>query len=608
LSPVEEKLSPCFIDLGINVQRMLSPFSTDYTGLSVVKISNTLYPLPRQGLLPDFIAGLVVAVMLVPQAVAYAFLAGLPPEAGLFSSLLPLLAYAVLGSSPTLAVGPVAIISLMTLSSLHGVVSPDASDYPAYATLLAGMTGIWLFIFFAIGLGSWTSFISHSVISGFTSAAAIVIILSQLKYFTGLDIPRGGPGWSPLAFITQHWREITFWPLVTAFSGALLLVFWQKVTPAVTARFALSDALKTLTNRAGPLILVTTGTLLVLFFEPPLATVGTVPSGFPTLSLPAMTGLNWQALILPSGVLGLIIYLESLSISNTMARDQTNRIRPNQELLALGAANLTAAISHAMPVAGGFGRSMVMQSAGALSQWAAIFTFIFMALVCLVAGSWFQHLPHAALGALIVVATWPLFRWRDGLNAWNFQRSDGIVWLTTFTLVIITDAESGIIAGVIVSLVIYLRRTSQPHIAEIGRIPRTQQFRNVLRHAVETLPDATLIRVDENLYFANSDYLIDYVLERVARRPDIKHVVLVGTAINHIDYCGLEALELLNNRLQEQSVLLHLAEFKGPVIDQLNKTHLAEKIAPGQVFFTINEAMVALGHSLAEDSDDNYII
>jgi len=587
---------------------MLSPFSTDYTGLSVVKISNTLYPLPRQGLLPDFIAGLVVAVMLVPQAVAYAFLAGLPPEAGLFSSLLPLLAYALLGSSPTLAVGPVAIISLMTLSSLHGVVSPDASDYPAYATLLAGMTGTWLFIFFAIGLGSWTSFISHSVISGFTSAAAIVIILSQLKYFTGLDIPRGGPGWSPVAFASQHWQDIALWPLVTAFSGALLLVFWQKVTPALTARFALPGALKTLTNRAGPLVLVTTGTLLVLIIEPPLATVGAVPSGFPSLSLPTITDLNWQALILPSAVLGLIIYLESLSISNTMARDQTNRIRPNQELLALGTANLTAAISHAMPVAGGFGRSMVMQSAGALSQWAAIFTFIFMTLVCLVAGSWFQHLPHAALGALIVVATWPLFRWRDGLNAWNFQRSDGIVWLTTFALVIITDAESGIIAGVIVSLVIYLRRTSQPHIAEIGRIPRTLQFRNVLRHAVETLPDVTLIRVDENLYFANSDYLIDYVLERVVRRPDIKHVVLVGTAINHIDYCGLEALELLNNRLKERSVLLHLAEFKGPVMDQLNKTHLAEKIAPGQVFFTINEAMVALGHSIGEDSDDNYII
>ena len=573
-----------------------------------MKISNTLYPLPHQGLLPDFIAGLVVAVMLVPQAVAYAFLAGLPPEAGLFSSLLPLLAYALLGSSPTLAVGPVAIISLMTLSSLQGVVSPDASDYPAYATLLAGMTGLWLFIFFAIGLGSWTSFISHSVISGFTSAAAIVIILSQLKYFTGLDIPRGGPGWSPVAFTAEHWRDIALWPLITALTGAALLIFWQKVIPAVTTRFALPDALRTLANRAGPLVLVTTGILLVLVISPPLATVGAVPSGFPTLSLPQISELNWQALLLPSGVLALIIYLESLSISNTMAREQTNRIRPNQELLALGTANVAAAISHAMPVAGGFGRSMVMQSAGALSQWAAVFTFGFMALVCLVAGSWFEHLPHAALGALIVVATWPLFRWRDGLNAWHFQRSDGIVWLTTFALVIIIDAESGIIAGVIVSLVIYLRRTSQPHIAEIGRLPRTQQFRNVLRHAVETIPGVTLIRVDENLYFANSDYLIDYVLERIARRPDIKHVVLVGTAINHIDYCGLEALELLNSRLQERSVLLHLAEFKGPVMDQLNRTHLAEKINPGRVFFTISEAMTALGHSVTEDSDDNYII
>jgi len=577
-----------------------------------VNFSNTLFPFRRDWLVSDAVAGLVVAVMLVPQAIAYAFLAGLPPEAGLFASLLPLLAYAALGTSPTLAVGPVAIISLMTLSSLHGVVSPDASDYPAYAALLAGMTGLWLLIFFTIGLGSWTSFISHSVISGFTSAAAIVIILSQLKYFTGLDIPRGGPGWSPLSYLAGHWQNIALLPLVIGVTGALLLVFWQKNAPIFSQKLAnmlaLPVAITTLINRAGPLVLIISSALFVYFVSPALATVGVVPSGLPDFRLPDTTALNWQALLLPSAILALIIFLESLSISNTMARQQSVRVRPNQELLALGTANLTAAVTQAMPVAGGFGRSMVMISAGARSQWSAVFTFVFMALVCVVAGNWFQNLPHAALGALIVVATWPLFRWQDGWNAWKFQRSDGLVWLVTFTGVLIIDAESGIIAGVIVSLIIYLRRTSQPHIAEIGRIHNTNLYRNILRHRVETVPGISLIRVDENLYFANSDFLVDYVLDRLKQRPDIRHVVLAGSSINHVDYCGLEALELLNERLAQQNVTLHLAEFKGPVMDQLRKTHLINKIKPGRVFFTVADAIDALHGPLSSQSDDHYII
>lgn len=573
-----------------------------------MKFANTLLPWDATRLIPDISAGVIIAIMLVPQAIAYAFLAGLPPEAGLFASLLPLLAYALLGSSPTLAVGPVAIISLMTLDALHGVVEVSGANYPAYATLLAAMTGTWLLIFFTIGLGSWTSFISHSVISGFTSAAALVIIISQLTYFTGLEVPRGGPGWEPLRFTVEHWWDIALTPLLLGIGGIILVLAWQKMIPVVSARLKLNSSLATLVNRSGPLILIISATLVTLGFQLNTDTVGMIPSGLPSLSFPAVSTMNWQALLLPSAILALIIFLESLSIANTMAREQKRRILPNQELLALGIANLAASITQAMPVAGGFGRSMVMVSSGARSQWAAVVTFIAMVIVALVAGRWFQYLPEAILGAIITVATWPLFRWQDGWKAWKFQRSDGLVWFVTFATVLGTNAETGIITGVGLSLFLYLKRTSQPHIAEVGRIENTDQFRNILRHKVQTTSGIMLIRVDENLYFANSDFLVDYILGKVLRNHDLRHVVIVGTAINHIDFCGVEALELLHERLLEQNIQLNLAEFKGPVMDQLARSDLLKHLSAKQVFFTASEALKSLQNTDKSKDDDFYTI
>lgn len=573
-----------------------------------MKFANTLLPWDATRLIPDISAGVIIAIMLVPQAIAYAFLAGLPPEAGLFASLLPLLAYALLGSSPTLAVGPVAIISLMTLDALHGVVEVSGANYPAYATLLAAMTGTWLLIFFTIGLGSWTSFISHSVISGFTSAAALVIIISQLTYFTGLEVPRGGTGWEPLRFTVEHWWDIALTPLLLGIGGIILVLVWQKMIPVVSARLKLNSSLATLVNRSGPLILIISATLVTLGFQLNTDTVGMIPSGLPSLSFPAVSTMNWQALLLPSAILALIIFLESLSIANTMAREQKRRILPNQELLALGIANLAASITQAMPVAGGFGRSMVMVSSGARSQWAAVVTFIAMVIVALVAGRWFQYLPEAILGAIITVATWPLFRWQDGWKAWKFQRSDGLVWFVTFATVLGTNAETGIITGVGLSLFLYLKRTSQPHIAEVGRIENTDQFRNILRHKVQTTSGIMLIRVDENLYFANSDFLVDYILGKVLRNHDLRHVVIVGTAINHIDFCGVEALELLHERLLEQNIQLNLAEFKGPVMDQLARSDLLKHLSAKQVFFTASDALKSLQNTDKSKDDDFYTI
>lgn len=570
---------------------------------------STLWPIRRDAIPDDLIAGLVVGIMLVPQAIAYAYLAGLPPEAGIYSSLFPLLAYALLGTSPTLAVGPVAIISLMTLSTLQAIPGITPEQFGDHAILLAAMTGLWLWLFCAIGLGTWASFISHSVVSGFTSAAALVIILSQLKSLTGVAIPRDGPVWTPVQHLLMHGDQIDLFTLTAGLIGLFLLIFWQRGLSSFIGHTALPERLKTLIRSSGPLVLISSGILLAWIAPGNMATVGAISAPWPSLSLPDVPTMQWQALLLPSAILALIIFLESLSIANAMARSRHQRpAKANQELLALGGANLFSALSHGMPVAGGFGRSMVMMSSNARSQWATVVAVLVVALLTHLGSRTFDYLPEAALGALIIGATWPLFRWQDGWRAWQFQRSDGLVWLTTFILVLGIDAINGILAGVIVSLIMYLRRTSQPHIAEVGRLANSQeQFRNVLRHDTRTVPGVMLIRVDENLYFANGDYLIGFVLKRLSQQPDVHDVVLIGSAINHIDFCGLEALEHLQQQLADDGKTLHLADFKGPVMDQLKHTEFLQSLRPGQVFFTTAEALSVLSHPRHLD-DDFYVI
>ncbi|MDF1764019.1 MAG: SulP family inorganic anion transporter, partial [Oleibacter sp.] len=283
-----------------------------------MSLQNTLFPWQKEWLWPDLIAAFVVTVLLIPQAIAYAFLAGLPPQTGLFASLLPLMAYAILGRSPSMALGPVAIISLMTIGTLADVSIPSAESYPAYAALLAGLCGAWLLVFFVAGLGTWTSFISHSVISGFTSAAAIVIIISQLKFLTGIDIPRGGSGWQPLVTIFEQWRDINLTTLAISIGALVLLLVWRLWAPRFSAN--LPNMLASLVRNSGALVVIVLAVSATLFWSLPVQVVGQIPTGLPHFVLPEFNQLNWRELIVPSGVMALIIYLESLAIANALAR------------------------------------------------------------------------------------------------------------------------------------------------------------------------------------------------------------------------------------------------------------------------------------------------
>lgn len=363
----------------------------------------------------------------------------------------------------------------------------------------------------------------------------------------------------------------------------LALIIWPKVTNGKI-------------SKAGPLFAVLSGLAAYTIAELNISTVGAIPSGLPSFELPSLLLQHWQTIawakLLPSAaIIALIAYLESLSVGTAMAIQTRNRLDANQELLALSGANLVAAFSQAYPVAGGFGRSMVNLAAGAKTQLASIITVLFVTIVCLFFSSWIATLPKTILGAIIIAAVLPLIKWQDGIHAWHYQKSDGLIWLTTFSAVLISNAETGIIIGIALSLVMYLRRTSQPHIAEVGRYQGSDHFRNVDRHTVTTCPELLLIRVDENLYFANSQYLEDYIRQRLTSKPETKHIILIGSAINHIDYNGYETLLRLMQQLKDNQIQLHLAEFKGPVMDQLLAGKLLQKLPAGKVFFTASDAL-----------------
>lgn len=551
-----------------------------------MRLFPTLQNYSRSWLKDDLGAGLIVAILIVPQAIAYAFLAGLPAETGLYAAILPLLFYALIGTSPTLAVGPVAIVSLMTLEALTPLAS-DQLTLAAYATTLALLVAAFLLLFYVIGLGRWTTFISHSVISAFTSAAAIVIVLNQIKHLSGLSIGRDGPFYQPLLSLIQQSHQIVLPALILGLIILLFLLIWPRITRGSLAK-------------TGPLFAVAGGILVVTAGQISIDTVGDIPSGLPQFQLPQLLlhhwqQLEWQQLLPSAAIIALIGYLESLSVASAMALQTRSRIEPNRELLALGLANAAAALTQAYPVAGGFGRSMVNLAAGARTQLAAVVTAVVVALVCLFFSDWFTQLPNTVLGAIIIAAVLPLIKWRDGLQAWRYQKSDGLIWLITFSAVLISNAETGIFIGISLSLLLYLKRTSEPHIAEVGRYQDSDHFRNIQRHEVTTSPEILLIRVDENLYFANSQFLQDYINQRISQSPQVRHVILIGSAINHIDFDGYETLQRMLTQLRQKQILLHLAEFKGPVMDQLQASDLLPKLAPGQVFFTASDALRQLG-------------
>ncbi|NVF13467.1 SulP family inorganic anion transporter [Vreelandella maris] len=556
----------------------------------------------HRGLLTrDVLAAVIVTLMLVPQALAYAMLAGLPPEMGLYASMLPLVLYAIFGTSASLAVGPVAVAALMTASALSSFAAPGSPEYIGAALVLAALSGLILIAMGVLRLGFLVNFLSHPVISGFVTASGILIAISQLKHIFGVEAS-GHNVVDLLQALLGQWQQLNVITLLIGLGVWVYLWVCRKRLNGWLTKLGMPASWAGLMVKAAPISAVVVTTLLAWGFQLEqrgVDVVGFVPSGLPAITLPSLDQSLWLGLLPAALLISLVGFVESVSVAQTLAAKRRQRIDPNQELIALGMANLGAGVSSGSPVSGGFSRSVVNFEAGAATPLAGAFTALGIVLATLLLTDLLAFLPTATLAATIIVAVGTLIDLPAVKRTWQYSRSDGVAMVATLLLTLLHSVEVGIISGVVLSLGLHLYRTSQPHSAVVGRVPGTEHFRNVKRHQVETDEHVAMLRIDESLYFANTRYLEDTVMALAARSPSIKHIVLTCQAVNVIDASALESLEAINGRLKDAGAMLHLAEVKGPVMDRLKHTAFYHELT-GQVFFTTYDAWQALAHPASE--------
>ncbi|WP_420388791.1 SulP family inorganic anion transporter [Marinobacter sp.] len=554
----------------------------------------------------DVLAGVITAILLVPQGMAYAMLAGLPPEMGLYASILPPIVYALIGSSRTLAVGPVAVAALMVANALSTHFGNESSEAAlAGAMILAAETGALLLLMGIFRVGTLVSFISHPVLSGFTSGAALLIVTSQLKHLSGIQLERGDLFATVVPFF-QRIGDVHVPTLLFGLISILLLLLARKPMARFLVAHGIPHSTAAIIGRMAPLVIVIGSTVVAGVSQAEgygLSVVGAIPGGLPVPDLDFLSAEGWVAL-LPSAVLiALVGYVESVSVAKVLAARRRQKIDANRELTALGMSNIAAAVGGAMPVAGGFSRSVVNFDAGARTQFAAIVTATLVAVVAAFFTDWFYYLPNAVLAAIIVVAVVQLVDISGAVAIWRYDRADGIALLATGLAVPFLGIESGLLIGIGLSLVLYLWRTSQPHMAILGRVPDTDHFRNVNRYRVDTLPSVLIIRVDENLYFANANAVETYLMQKVACNEDVQDVVLLMSAVNYVDSSALEMLEHLEMDFRATGVSMHLAEVKGPVMDRLHHTRLGKALVDSRIHLSAKHAWEALGDEIHEGSD-----
>jgi SulP family sulfate permease len=543
----------------------------------------------------DLVAAVIGTIMLIPQSLAYALLAGLPPQVGLYASILPLAAYAVFGTSRALAVGPVAVVSLMTAAAIGNLGLTDPAVVAAAAVVLAALSGLVLVLMGVFRLGFIANFLSHPVISGFITASGILIALSQLKYILGVEA-YGETLPALLGTLVANVGAINLPTLVIGILATGFLFWVRRGLKPLLVRLGVGPRLADVLTKAGPVAAVAISTLAVWSLgldAAGVAIVGSVPSGLPPFTLPVLDADLWLSLLGPAVLISLIGFVESVSVAQTLAAKRRQRIVPDQELIALGASNVAAAVSGGYPVTGGFARSVVNFDAGAETPAAGAFTAVGIALATLTLTPLLFFLPKAVLAATIIVAVLSLVDLSILRRAWAYSHADFLAVAVTILVTLVIGVEAGVSAGVGLSVLLFLWRTSRPHIAEVGRVPGTEHFRNVNRHKVETDPAILTIRVDESLYFANARYLEDYILDRAARCPDLRHVILQCSAVNDIDLSALESIEAIDHRLASMDVTLHLSEVKGPVTDKLARTSFLEHLS-GRLFLTQHQAVATL--------------
>ena len=549
----------------------------------------------KSALTNDMVAALIVTIMLIPQSLAYALLAGLPPEAGLYASIAPILFYAIFGTSRALAVGPVAVVSLMTAAALGKILDQGTAGYAVAALSLAFLSGSILLAMGVFRLGFVANFLSHPVIAGFITASGVLIATSQLKHILGIK----GEGENLIDMVhglITHISEVNFITLTIGVLATAFLFWVRKGLKPFLRKLGVVGTLADVLTKAGPVAGVVVTTLAVWLFglaDKGVAIVGAVPQSLPPLTMPSFSPELLKQLLLPAFLISIIGFVESISVAQTLAAKKRQRIDPDQELIGLGTANLGAAFTGGFPVTGGFSRSVVNFDAGAETPAAGAYTAVGLAIAAVALTPLIYFLPKATLAATIIVAVLSLVDFSILKRSWAYSKADFAGVLATIVLTLAMGVEIGVSTGVGLSILLHLYKSSKPHIAEVGLVSGTEHFRNILRHKVETTPSVVNLRVDESLYFANARFLEDKIYDRVARDKGVRHVVLQCCAINEIDLSALESLETINSRLSEMDVKLHLSEVKGPVMDVLKRAHFLSELT-GKVYLSQFEAANAL--------------
>lgn len=574
--------------------------------------SKLLYKLPAWAFLShytpvkfksDVLAALIVVAMLVPQGMAYAMLAGLPPIMGLYASILPMIIYALLGGSSTLSIGPVAIISMMTFATLNPLFEVGSPVYIEAATLLALMVGIISLLLGLFRFGFLIQLISHPVIQSFIIASALLIAFGQLKFLVDLPLKANNiPEFA--SSLLQYFPLLHVPSLIFGLLSIGLLIYLPKLlkSQAVQSRIGSTDFLV----RAVPLILVCLGIGAIVFLDLKLQgikTVGAIPSGFPPLSFPHW---NWELVmtLLPgASMIAMISFVESLSIAQATALQQRSHLNSNQELIALGLANISAGVSSAFPVTGSLSRTVVNADAGAKSPMAGVLSSILIIFVSLFFTGFFEDLPLTILAATIIVSIWKLVNFQPFFDAWRYSKADGLAMWITFLGVVLIDISTGLIIGIVSTFVLMLWRISRPHIAVVGLVEGTQHFRNIQRHQVSTSDQVLSLRIDENLTFLNANSFKGYLINEISLNDQLQHVIINCSSISAIDLSALEMLEDLNAELAKLDIRLHFAEVKGPVMDKLQASKLMTHLS-GRIYLTHFQAIQDLAPQIFEQHKD----
>lgn len=538
----------------------------------------------KEQLKGDIPAGLTVGVMLIPQGMAYAMIAGMPPIYGLYASTLPLIIYGLLGTSRQLAVGPVAMMSLLTAASVGALAENDTQTYIAYAASLALLVGILQWGLGVFRLGFVVNFLSHPVISGFTSAAALIIGLSQLKHLLGISLSQSHHVHEILFESINRIGELNPYALGVGLVGILLIKTIKKVLPAIP----------------GSLVAVIMGTLAGYFlirFGSSLSIVGDVPSGLPMFTLPDFDGGVLLSLIPAAIAISLVGFMESIAVARSIqARHKDYKVIPNQELKALGLANVGTAFFQGFPVTGGFSRTAVNDQSGARTGMASIISAGLIILTLLFLTELFYYLPNAILAAVIMVAVFGLIDIKEPMKLWRTDRNDFWMLVTTFVGTLALGIEEGIIIGVILSILVIIYRSSKPHYAILGRVKGTPFFRNVLRFSdLESRDDTLIMRFDSDLYYANVEYFIDSLEKEIESKGDsLAYIILNSESISSIDSTGVHALETLVKDLKSRNITMLFANVKGPVRDILERCELFEKFGNRAFFLSTQAALEAI--------------